>query len=96
MLRRRFVDISNTVTGSHSALKKIGVRLTYTLLVCLIIITQPIAITNSIFNFSNVLKTNSITFDLTEMGKINIDCWQEICCASNVTITNVKILQEKN
>ena len=65
-------------------------------LVYLNILTQSIAITDSMFNFGNFLTKNAITFDLKviERKKIYL-VGMKFRCASNAAIKNVKIARKK-
>ena len=61
-------------------------------LVYLNILTQSIAITDSMFSFGNFLTKNAITFDQKEMKrKKRYLVGMKFCCASNAAIKNVKI-----
>ena len=65
-------------------------------LVYLNILTQSIAITDSMFNFGNFLTKNAITFDQKEIGrKKRYLVGMKFCCTSNAAITNVKIATKK-
>ena len=59
-------------------------------------LTQSIAITDSMFNFGKFLTKNAINFDLTEVERKN-KCLVDIkfCCASNAALKNVKIVRKK-
>ena len=65
-------------------------------LVYLNILTQSIAITDSMFNFGNFLTKNATTFDQKEIErkKRYLDC-MKFCCVSNAAIKNVKITRKK-
>ena len=66
-------------------------------LVYLNILTQSIAITDSMFNFGNFLTKNAITFDQKEIERKKIyHVGMKFCCASNAAIKNVKIARKKN
>ena len=65
-------------------------------LVYLIILTQSIAITNSMLNFGNFLTKNVITFDLTEIErKKRYPVSMKFFCTSNAAYKNVKIARKK-
>ena len=65
-------------------------------LVYLNILTQSIAITDSMFNFGNFLTKNAITFDQKEIErKKKYLVGMKFCCASNAAIKNVKIARKK-
>ena len=67
------------------------------LLVYLNILTQSIAITDSMFNFGNFLTKNAITFDQKEIErKKRYLVYMKFCCASNAAIKNVNIARTKN
>ena len=58
------------------------------------ILTQSIAITDSMFNFGNFLTKNAITFDQKEIERKKLYLvGMKFCCASNAAIKNVKISQ---
>ena len=60
------------------------------------ILTQSIAITDSMFNFGNVLTKNALTFDPKEIERKKIFLvGVKFCCASNAAIKNVKIARKK-
>ena len=60
------------------------------------ILTQSIAITDSMFNFGNFLTKNAITFDQKEIErKKRYLVGMKFCCASNDAIKNVKIARKK-
>ena len=60
------------------------------------ILTQSIAITDTMLNFGNFLTKNAITFDQKEMeGKKRYLVGMKFCCASNAAIKNVKIARKK-
>ena len=65
-------------------------------LVYLNILTQSIAITNSIFNFGNFLTKNAITFDPKDIERKKLYLvGMKFRCASNAVIKNVKIARKK-
>ena len=65
-------------------------------LVYMNILTQSIAITDSMFNFGNLLTKNAITFDQKEIErKKKYLVGIKFCCASNAAIKNVKIARKK-
>ena len=66
-------------------------------LVYLNILTQSIAITDSMFNFGNFLTKNAITIDQKEIErkKLYLVC-MKFRCASNAAIKNVKNARKKN
>ena len=65
-------------------------------LVYLNILTQSIAIRDSMFNFGNLLIKNAITFDPKEIERKKIYLvGMTIRCASNAAIKNVKIARKK-
>ena len=65
-------------------------------LVYLNILTQSIAITDSMFNFGNFLTKNAITFDQKEIErKKRYLVGMKFCCASDAAIKNVKIARKK-
>ena len=65
-------------------------------LVYLNILTQSIAITDSMFNFGNFLTKNAITLDQKEIEtKKRYLVGMKFCCASNAAIKNVKIARKK-
>ena len=65
-------------------------------LVYLNILTQSIAITDSMFNFGNILTKNAITFDQKEIERNKIYLvGMKFCCASNAAIKYVKIARKK-
>ena len=60
------------------------------------ILTQSIAITDSMFNFGNFLTKNAITFDPNEIERKKIYLvGMKFRCASNDAIKNVKIARKK-
>ena len=60
------------------------------------IVTQSIAITDSMFNFGNFLTKNAITFDQKEIGRKKLYLvGMKFRCASNAAIKNVKIARKK-
>ena len=60
------------------------------------ILTQSIAITDSMFNFGNFLTKNAITFDQKEIERKKIYLvGMKFRCASNAAIKNVKIARKK-
>ena len=60
------------------------------------ILTQSIAITDSMFNFGNFLTKNAITFDQKEIErKKRYLLSMKFCCASNAAIKNLKIARKK-
>ena len=60
------------------------------------VLTQSIAITDSMFNFGKVLTKYAITFDLTEIEKkYRYLVRMKFCCASNAAIKTVKISRKK-
>ena len=60
------------------------------------ILTQSIAITDSMFNFGNFLTKNAITFDQKEIERKKIYLvGMKFRCASNAVIKNVKIARKK-
>ena len=60
------------------------------------ILTQSIAITDSMFNFGNFLTKNAITFDPKEIERKKIYLvGMKFCCASNAAIKNVSITRKK-
>ena len=64
-------------------------------LVYLNILTQSIAITDSMFNFGNFLTKNAITFDPNEIERKKIYLVSmKFRCASNAAIKNVKIAKK--
>ena len=64
-------------------------------LVYLNILTQSIAITDSMFNFGNFLTRNAVTFDQKEIErKKNYLVGMKFRCASNAAIKNVKIVRK--
>ena len=66
-------------------------------LVYLNILTQSIAITDSMFNFGNFLTKNAITFDQKEIERIKrYFVRMKFCCASNAAIKYVKIARKKS
>ena len=66
-------------------------------LVYLNILTQSIAITDSMFNFGNFLTKNALTFDQKEIErKKRYLVGIKFCCASNAAIKNVKIARKKS
>ena len=66
-------------------------------LVYLNILTQSIAITDSMFNFGNFLTKNAITFDEKEIERKKLYLVSmKFRCASNAAIIKVKIAQKKN
>ena len=66
-------------------------------LVFLNILTQSIAITDSMFNFGNILTKNAITFDQKEIERNKIYLvGMKFCCASNAAIKYVKIARKKS
>ena len=66
-------------------------------LVYLNILTQSIAITDSMFNFGNFLTKNAITLDQKEIEtKKRYLVGMKFCCASNAAIKNVKIARKKS
>ena len=66
-------------------------------LVYLNILTQSIAITDSMFNFGNFLTKNAITFDPNEIERKKIYLVSmKFHCASNAAIKNVKIAKKKS
>ena len=65
-------------------------------LVYLNILTQSIAITDSVFNFGNFLTKNAITFDQKEIVKKKLYLvGMKFCCASNAAKKKVKIARKK-
>ena len=65
-------------------------------LVYLKILTQSIAITDSMFNFGDFLTKNAITFDQKEIErKKRYHVHMKFCCASNAAIKNFKIARKK-
>ena len=61
------------------------------------ILTQSIAITDSMFNFGNFLTKNAITFDEKVIErKQNYLVIMKFCCASNAAIKKVKIARKKS
>ena len=61
------------------------------------ILTQSIAIIDSMFNFGNFLTKNAITFDPKEIKKKNIYLvGMKFRWASNAAIKNVKIARKKS
>ena len=66
-------------------------------LVYLNILTQSIAITDSMFNFGNFLTKNAITFDQKEIErkKIYLVC-MKVRCASNAAIKMSKSQEKKS
>ena len=66
-------------------------------LVYLNILTQSIAIPDSMFNFGNFLTKNAITFDQKEIERKKLYLvGMKFRCASNAAIKNVKIARKKN
>ena len=66
------------------------------ILVYLNILTQSIAITDSMFNFGNFLTKNAITFDQKEIERKKLNLvGMKFRCASNAAIKNVKIARKK-
>ena len=66
-------------------------------LVYLNILTQSIAITDSMFNFGNFLTKNAITFDPKEIQRKKIYLvFMKFRYASNAAIKNVKIERKKS
>ena len=60
------------------------------------ILTQSIAITDSMFNFGNFLTKNAITFDQKEIERKKLYLvGMKFRCASNAAIKNVKIARKK-
>ena len=57
------------------------------------ILTQSIAITDSIFNFDKFGARNAITFDLTEIERKK-NSRMKFCCASNAAIKKAKIARK--
>ena len=56
---------------------------------------NPIAITDSMFNFGNFLTKNAITFDQKEIERKKIHLvGMKFRCASNAAIKNVKIARQ--
>ena len=65
-------------------------------LVYLNILTQSIAISDSMFNIDKFLtKKNAITFELIEIERKKYFLGMKFCCASNAAIKNVKITRKK-
>ena len=66
------------------------------ILVYLNILTQSIAIIDSMFSFGNFFTKNAITFNQKEIErkKSYLVC-MKFCCASNAAIKNVKIARKK-
>ena len=65
-------------------------------IIIIIILTQSIAITDTMLNFGNFLTKNAITFDQKEMERIKrYLVGMKFCCASNAAIKNVKIARKK-
>ena len=65
-------------------------------LVYLDILTQSIAITDSMFNFGNFLTKNAVTFDPKEIERKKIYLvGMKFRCAFNAAIKNVKIVRKK-
>ena len=64
-------------------------------LVYLNILTQSIAITDSMFNFGNFLTKNAITFDQKKIERKKNLVGMKFCFASNAAIKNVKIARTK-
>ena len=61
------------------------------------ILTQAIAIKDSMFNFGNFLTKNAITFDQKEIERKKLYLvGMKFRCASNAAIKNVKIARKKN
>ena len=61
------------------------------------ILTQSIAITDSMFNFDNFLTKNAITFDQKEIERKKLYLVvMKFCCASNAAIKNVKLQEKKS
>ena len=61
------------------------------------ILTQSIAITDSMFNFGNFLTKNAITFDPKEIERKKIYLVSmKFRCASNAAIKNVKSQEKKS
>ena len=85
----------------HSLLKLPGTGSTFSrsiflFLVYLNILTQSIAITDSMFNFGNFLTKNAITFDQKEIERKKRHLVSmKFCCASNTAIKSVKIARKK-
>ena len=66
-------------------------------LVYLNILTQSIAITNSMFNFGNFLTKNALTFDEKEIERKKLYLvGMKFRCASNAAIKKFKIAKKKN
>ena len=61
------------------------------------ILTQSIAITDSMFNFGNFLTKNAITFDQKEIErKKRYLVGMKFCCASNAAIKKCQNRKKKN
>ena len=61
------------------------------------ILTQSIAITDSMFNFGNFLTKNAITFDQKEIERKKLNLvGMKFRCTSNAAIKNVKIARKKS
>ena len=61
------------------------------------ILTQSIAITDSMFNFDKFFTKNAITFDLTEIERKNTYLiGMKFCCASNAAIKMSKSQEKLN
>ena len=65
-------------------------------LVYLNILTQSIAITDSMFNFGNFLTKNAITFDQKEVERKKYLVGMKFCCASNAAIKMSKLQEKKS
>ena len=65
-------------------------------LVYLNILTQSIAITDSMFNFGIFLTKNAIIFDLTEIERKKYLVCIKFCCASNAAFKNLEIARIKS
>ena len=66
-------------------------------LVYLNILTQSIAITDSMFNFGNFLTKNAITFDEKEIErKKRYLLGMKFCCASNAAIKKIQNRKKKS
>ena len=64
-------------------------------LVSLNILTQSIAITDSMFNFGSFVTKNAITFDQKEIERKKLYLvGMKFSCASNAAIKNVKIARK--
>ena len=60
------------------------------------ILTQPIAITDSMFNFGNFLTKNAITFDQKEIERKKNLIVMKFGCASNAAIKMSKSQEKKS